>query len=76
VKSNLNTPLLTLGFLFFILGFLSLILNLIGINLVFLQWLDFAGHSLGWLFRLIFIIIGIVLIVMFAQPHSINRYKK
>jgi len=76
VKSNFGTLGLTVGFALFILGFLSLILNLIGINLIFLQWLDFSGKTLGWFLRLLMVVFGLVCIIVFARPHSIDRYKK
>lgn len=53
--------LLFLGFLLFIFGMLSLILQLIGANLSFLTFIDDFGRGTGLVIRLVMIFGGVVL---------------
>jgi len=60
-----NRGLLTLvGFLIAGIGFVALILSLVGLQLSFLTWIDAPGRLFGFIMRLVFIIIGMVLIVL------------
>jgi hypothetical protein len=60
-----NRGLLTLvGFLIAGIGFVALILSLVGLQLSFLTWIDAPGRLFGFVMRLVFIIIGMVLIVL------------
>jgi len=53
-----------IAFLLFITGFTSLVFMLIGAKLVFLQWIDYWGSLTGFVIRIIFIVVGIVLSVV------------
>ncbi len=55
---------ITVGFLFFILGFTALVLSLVGVKISFLVWLDYPGPLFGFLMRILMIIIGIVVVYM------------
>lgn len=52
------------GFLIAGIGFVALILSLVGLQLSFLTWIDAPGRLFGFVMRLVFIIIGMVLIVL------------
>lgn len=52
------------GFLLAGIGFLSLILSLVGLNLAFLTWIDAPSPLFGFITRLVMIVIGIVLIYL------------
>lgn len=52
------------GFALFFMGFLSIILGMIGIQFSFLKWLDFFGRGFGFLVRLFMILTGIIFIVL------------
>jgi hypothetical protein len=54
----------TVGFLFFILGFSALVLSLVGVKISFLVWLDYPGPLFGFLMRLLMIIVGIVIVYL------------
>jgi hypothetical protein len=53
-----------IGFALFILGMLALVLQLVGVQLVFLTWLDNWGGGIGFFLRLLMIIIGLVIIIV------------
>jgi hypothetical protein len=53
-----------LGFLLFIMGFLSMILSMIGLQFAFLTWPDALGRLGGFVFRILMILSGIVLVAM------------
>ena len=57
-KKGLST---LIGFLLFTVGFLSLILQLVGIKLSFLVWIDAFGGAIGLAIRLLMILSGIVI---------------
>jgi hypothetical protein len=61
-----------IGFVFFILGALSLLINMVGLDFGFLFFLDYLGKLGSFLFKLGFILVGI-LIVAFANADE-NRY--
>ena len=66
-KSNhMNTKGLyaLLGFSLLIIGFLSLVLMLVGVQLSFLTWIDSGGRLWGFLGRLLLIIGGIIIIML------------
>jgi len=50
------------GFVLVIIGFMSLILNMVGIKFAFLLWVDALGATTGFVIRLAMIIIGFVVI--------------
>ena len=53
-----------IGFLMFMLGFTSLILQAVGLQFTFLMWLDAFGSGWGFLFRLIILITGLVVVYL------------
>ena len=60
-----NKGLVTLvGFLLAGLGFLALVLSLIGVQFAFLTWIDKPGKLFGFVFRIIMITVGIVMIYL------------
>jgi len=52
------------GFLLFMIGMLSLILSLIGIQFTFLGFLETWGGLVGFLLKLLIIIAGFILIYL------------
>jgi len=56
-----KTWLTVLGFLLAVFGFLSIVLSMVGLQFFFLAWLDFAGRSLGFLFKVIMTLTGFVM---------------
>ena len=60
-----NKGILTLiGFLLVGIGFIALILSLIGLQLSFLTWLDSPGRLFGFLMRIVMIVAGIILVYL------------
>lgn len=53
-----------IGFTLFIVGMLALVLQLVGVQLVFLTWLDSWGGGMGFFLRLMMIVVGLVLIIV------------
>ncbi len=53
-----------IGFLFFVIGFLSLVFLLIGAQFSFLTWIDAGGRLLGFVVRLLMVIGGIVMVII------------
>lgn len=58
---NRKSILLLSGFLLFLVGFMSFILLIVGLQLSFLVWIDAAGPLVGFLARMFMIIVGIVM---------------
>ncbi len=54
----------SVGFLFFILGFSALVLSMVGVKLSFLAWLDYPGALFGFLMKIFIVILGIVIVYM------------
>lgn len=54
----------TVGFFMFLFGFTSLILQVVGLQFSFLLWLDFLGPGWGFLFRLLMLVIGLVIVYL------------
>ena len=50
-----------------IAGFLSIIFSFTPLNLVILVWIDFFGETVGWIFKISLIIIGLVLFYDYDQ---------
>ncbi len=53
-----------IGFILVGLGFLGVILSMIGIQFSFLTWIDGAGPLVGFIARLLMIIIGFIIIYL------------
>ncbi|MFK7950729.1 MAG: hypothetical protein AB8G11_24295 [Saprospiraceae bacterium] len=62
-----------IGFALFICGMLALVLQLVGVQLIFLTWLDNWGGGIGLSLRLLMIIIGIVIIVMTRSGEQMHE---
>ena len=63
----MNKGLLSLlGFSLAALGFLSIVLSLVGVQFSFLTWLDTFGRLFSFIAKLLFIVIGI-LVLYIAQ---------
>ena len=61
----MNRPIITfIGFFLLIAGMLNLTLVLVGVKLAPFVFLDYAGRGIGFLIKLLMVIIGIVLIVV------------
>lgn len=56
-----KTRYLIAGFFLFLIGFLAIILQFVGLQLTFLVWIDAGGNLLGFVLRLLMVIAGIVL---------------
>lgn len=54
----------TIGFILFLLGMLSIVLMVVGVQFSYLTWLDAAGRGLGLLARIVMIIGGAIMIVL------------
>ena len=54
----------SIGFLLFILGFVSLVLSLVGLKLSFLTWIDGPGAVFGFVVRVLMIVGGIVVVYL------------
>ncbi len=50
------------GFLLMGLGLMSLVFSMVGMQFSFMQWIDAAGRMAGFLFRLVMIIAGIIIL--------------
>ena len=59
-----------LGFFLFLFGFLSIILMSIGLEFAFLTWLDAAGGLIGFLLRVLMIVVGLVMVVALRSDFS------
>jgi hypothetical protein len=63
MSMSTNKDMLTLvGFLLMSLGFLALVLSLVGVQFAFLTWIDTPGRLVGFIIRLLMIVAGIVMI--------------
>jgi hypothetical protein len=62
---NKNNGLFTLvGFLLAGLGFFALVLSVVGAKLSFLLWIDAWGGGVGFVIRLLMILVGIIIIYL------------
>lgn len=52
-----------LGFFLFFLGFLSIVLGMIGVQFSFMTWMDQWGKGYGFIGRILLILIGFILII-------------
>jgi predicted transcriptional regulator len=53
-----------IGFFLFLFGFLSIVLSMIGVQLVFMTWMDDLGRLAGFIIRMVMILAGIVLVAL------------
>ena len=67
-----------LGFVLAGLGFLSIVLSLVGVQFSFLTWLDSFGRLFGFVAKLIMIIAGILILYIaqsdFKGEEGIGEY--
>lgn len=61
---------LVLGFLLAGIGFMALVLSLIGVKLSFLAWIDAPGALFGFVLRLVFIVAGIIIVYLNLSDFS------
>jgi len=54
----------TLGFILFLLGILSMVLMVVGVQFSYLTWLDVAGRGIGLLARIVMVVGGAIMIVL------------
>lgn len=66
MSNSTKTIITILGFLLAGTGLLALILNLVGLKLSFLQWMDAGGKLLGLIIQLVMTITGFIM-VYFGQ---------
>ena len=59
-----KTIWVTAGFLLFIIGFIALVLSLVGAKLSYLTWIDAPGPLFGFLLRILMIVGGVVIVYM------------
>jgi uncharacterized membrane protein len=52
------------GFLLFFLGFLSIVFSMIGVQFMFMAWMDHWGRGPGFLVRLLMILAGFMMIIL------------
>lgn len=50
------------GFLLFCMGFMALVLSLVGVQISFLTWIDAPGRLFGFVIRLLMILSGVVIV--------------
>ncbi len=55
--------LTVIGFIMFVLGFLSIVLSMVGVQLQFMTWLDHFGKGWGFLGRLLLLMAGILIMI-------------
>jgi cytochrome c biogenesis protein CcdA len=56
--------LMLAAFVLFILGFTALVMMLLGLNWVFLTFLDAFGRTFGMVMRLLMVVLGVLLFVV------------
>jgi hypothetical protein len=61
-----------IGFGLLVCGMLALVLQFVGVQLVFLTWLDTWGGGLGFLFRILMIVIGLIIIVVTRSGEQVH----
>lgn len=64
MNQNRKALVTTIGFLLTGIGFLALVLSLVGVKLSFLVWLDKPGALFGFVAKLVMIIAGFVIVYM------------
>lgn len=53
-----------IGFILFVLGFLALVLQMVGVQIAFLTWLDNWGGGTGLFLRVLMIVAGLVIVIV------------
>lgn len=66
-----NKALLTLiGFVLVVIGFLALVLSIVGVKFAFLLWIDKPGPLFGLLFRIAMILVGFILVYLAQTDYA------
>jgi len=58
----------TLGYLLFLMGFLSILLSMVGLQLTFLSWLSGLGPGLSISIKLICLFSGLIIMYISKMP--------
>ena len=61
-----------IGFGLLIIGMLALVLQFVGVRLVFLTWMDNWGGGIGFLLRIMMIVVGLVVIVVTRSGEQVH----
>lgn len=56
------TTITVVGFLLLFVGILTLFLNMVGVDLIFMQWLYEANPVLSFIIRLLMVVVGLIMI--------------
>lgn len=68
---KINKGIVTLvGFLLAGIGFLALVLSVVGVKLSFLTWIDRPGPLVGFVIRLVMIVTGIIIVYLAQTDFS------
>lgn len=62
MTNNTKTTITTIGFLLAGVGFLALVLSIVGVKLSYLVWLDKPSALFGFVAKLVMIIVGFILV--------------
>ncbi len=58
---NRKTAILLTGFFLFLFGFLAFFIQIIGLQFQFLVWIDAFGSLVGFMIRMLMIVVGFVM---------------
>ncbi|MCP9234995.1 intracellular growth attenuator family protein [Lewinella sp. JB7] len=58
------TTLTVIGFLLFFFGLVSVLLNLVGVDIFFMSWIYGLGVAFSFGLRLLMIVVGLILIYL------------
>jgi hypothetical protein len=62
------------GFLLFLLGFIGIVVNMVGLNFALTDWVSYIfGSTFGFIFKALLIIGGIVMVIL-AYGNDEDRY--
>jgi hypothetical protein len=62
------------GFLLFLIGFVGIIVNMVGLNFAITDWVYLlVGSTIGFIFKIVLVIAGIILVVL-ANGNNEDRY--
>jgi hypothetical protein len=62
------------GFLLFLLGFIGIVVNMVGLNFALTDWVSYiVGSTFGFIFKVLLIIGGIVMVIL-AYGNDEDRY--
>ena len=70
-RKNLTT---IVGFLLFLLGFIGIVINMVGLHFALTDWVSyFLGSTIGFIFKILLVITGVVLVIL-ANCNDEDRY--